>query len=909
VNIPPLIHDTTRCRRSGCARLLLAMVVALGSPMAFAQDETAGTEAGHQTPWWYRYPTYTAVVDEQVTLELNARMVSHNISADPGWGPYGQYDNSLRFMTDSFLESYRQTRKAGVRWITWMEAFGDCMTYAVSLYRQPDGSFECRENDPETARLTRNAWNWEAPIAEHGKAEPGEVERGNTLRWVGLHNTVNNEDFVQPLFTREQLGFPTPTYPDGSEAIGWLASGQYPINARVYDACGARDINGDVCAYISMAAEKANQVDETTGQRQAPTEGLYRKVLDANDVFHTPQRKAGDIVYASLLCVEKDTASPFWVDYARWSVRRILDEGLDGMWCDNYACFNNFGMPPIRNGFGAWSEQRFREFLKERFSDSRLSEMGIVDAMSFDVRGYLKRKAAEFGAKDPSLIWDRAWRDARWLDDPVWNAYKVFKQQVGQEALRGFYTAVKEEAKKAGRPDFLVAGNDMPVYALGWARDEWLDMVSSEQTAAWFVTTGSRGIMLPPLGKYAVVYRAALEHQKGPYATVWYYISGVYEKYRESTELGKVLQAEAFANSTFIKHGGATYAGTAESHTWWNKFVVGHEEDFGRRFAVADVGILFSPDNQLANVVPGSHALDHERQAHSFGHWGFATAMIDGHIPYRVVVDWKLNRECLNGLRAFIIPYAECLEDSTGALLQEWVRDGGRLVISGPSGMREGTTGFFKRRSSSVLASLVGTDMSGRGQEVSSTGDGPITVMGSDATDVITIDTEPRDDPSPRAEPGKENSESAGNHSATHVRVVGKGQVVWTPTPAGMDYYSAEKEREERLPQIVEIVGGSSVLDARALPATIGVFCWRSDDGRTLFADLVNYDIDLDADRVKPADNIQFRLRLPEGCEQMKVTTLSPDKEEPATATIRHEWAEIRLPRLVHFASVRLVAK
>ena len=313
----------------------------------------------------------------------------------------------------------------------------------------------------------------------------------------------------------------------------------------------------------------------------------------------------------------------------------------------------------------------------------------------------------------------RAWRDRRWLDDPVWNAYKVFKQRVGQEALRNFYAAIKEEAARAGRPDFCVAGNDLPVYGYGWARDEWLDMVSSEQTPAWWVTTGSRGIMIPPLGKYAVVYRAALEHQKGPYATVWYNLGGPYEKYGESTELGKVLAAEAFANSTFLKYVPNThYAGTEQSHTWWNEFVIRHEDDFGRRFAMADVGILYSPDNQLADVVPGSHALDHDRQPHSFGHWGFATAMIDAHIPYRVVTDWKLTCESLRGLRTFVVPNAECLDEPVLPVLTEWVRGGGRLVITGPSGARAGTQGMFRRRDRSLLEALVGRDMSQTGDQV-----------------------------------------------------------------------------------------------------------------------------------------------------------------------------------------------
>ena len=577
--------------------------------------------------------------------------------------------------------TFRETQARGIHWITWVETFGDCVMYAAALERGSDGSFPTWPDQSEFAKLERTAWNWE-------QQDP---PPGNTYRWVGMHNTAANEDFAQPLFSRERTGFPTPAYPDGRPAVGWLPVGHYPVNAQIYDACGAKDINGnvDISGEGYMWPKKANTVDPETGQRLAKTDGLYPLTLGPNELGSFAGRKLGDVVYVSHMAPGKDPACPFWPEYARVSVRRILADGLDGLWCDNYACYNNFGMPPIRNCFGDWSEHRFREFLESQFTAVERDRMGVGAPSSFEVRGYLKKKAAEFGAHDPSAYSDTAWSDQRWLDDPVWNAYKVFKQRVGQEALRNFYAAVKEEAARAGRPDFCVSGNDMPVYSFGWVRDEWLDMVSSEQTPGWWLTTGSRGIMIPPLGKYAVIYRAALEHQKGPYATVWYSLGDRYKKYEESTELGKVLAAEAFANSTFIKLA-EHYAGTVQSHTWWNAFVLRHEGDFGRRFAVADVGILYSPDNQLAAAVPGSFACDPNRQPHSFGHWGFATAMIDAHIPYRVVTDWKVTRESLDGLRTFVIPDAECLDEPVLPVLTEWVRGGGRLVITGPSGARAG---------------------------------------------------------------------------------------------------------------------------------------------------------------------------------------------------------------------------
>lgn len=850
--------------RTLALRAALAACLAAGLPLEAGQP---GRDGRGEPPWWHGYPIYVGDADSGAVtlgfaLDLRATMVSGNFGADPGWGPYGQ--------AASFLQSaarFQQFSAAGVRWITWMEAFGESMLYAAALERNPNGSFRHRPDAPDMAGLVRQAWSWESDGARPG----------NAFRWVGLHNTVNDEDFVLPKFWRQRIGFPMPKYPDGRDAAGHLAGLQYPLSARVFDAVCAKDINGRPAVEVEALPPKANRLDPATGRSAASVEGLYRIELDQNLARYFPDRKVGDVLFASVLKVGKDPAAPFWIDYARAMVRPLLARGVDGLWCDNCSPFNNFGMPPIRNGFGLWSEQRFREQLPGTFSAKELLELGIENPAGFDIKAYLKRKAAQFGAADPSSYGDPAWRDPRWLDDPVWNAYKVFKQRAGQEALRSFYEAIKAEARAAGRDDFLVAGNDMPVYSLGWARDAWIDMVSSEQTPGWFVTTGARGVMLPPLGKYAAVYRAALEHQRGPYATAWYYLKGPQEKYRGKPALAKVLWAEAFANATFLKYGGnPAYPGTPESAAWWNKFVHGAEDRFGSRRLRADVGLYFSPDNQLACVVPGSHALDHDRQPHSFGHWGFATAMIDAHVPYRVVTDWKLSAEALADFKTFIVPGAECLDEREAAVLEAWARGGGRLVVTGPCGARHSTAGRFARRT----APLVLRWFSG------------ITFDGTDF----------------QPAPADEAAPPAGTRSTLRLveRPLGEGRVAWSPQPLGMQYYVHETERWQRLPELASLIGPSELVDAEGLAATVGLFLWQSEDGRALFADLVNYDLDLEADRIAPASNLSFRLRLPEGWQRAGVETIAPDDEPPATAETRQGWVSIRLPRLVHYASVKI---
>jgi len=627
-------------------RAVIALVLAVALSLSVesqAQQRHGKRQRDPLAWWWHHYPSFAQVGDYKLFSRIGARMAIGGVAYDPTWGPYAQHLSVLDGM-----KSYSDFKKNRVPVIAWIEGFGDCMLYAVTLERRPDGSFQRRGDDPATSQVMRSHWSW----------ANREIPQGNVFRWVGLHNTINNEDFIRPRFTRERLHIPVPRYPDGRPAVGWIPGARYPLNARVYDACGAKDINGSLHPAFE-APDRVNAIDPATRKRRGPTEGLYPAITGSDDAPAVPGLKAGDALYCGVISVHKDLSAPFWRQYVRASIREILRQGLAGVWCDNYSPWDNFGYPPLQKAFGDWSVHRFHAYIRQKFTKEQLRRMGVSDRASFDVRRYLKAKAARFGAKDPSRKDDPAWSDTRWLDDPIWGAFKAFRQKAAQEDLKAFYNAIHDEARKAGRPDFMIGGNDVPFYGLGWVREGWSDMINTELTPGWHMGAGSRGIMIPPPGKMAAVYRIALEHQKGPFSGAWYYLNNGYEKYQENPEIAKILQAEAFANGAFLMcdPNNKAAVGTVESHAWWNRFIRQNENRFGERVPVADVGILFSPDNQLALLAPGGFP-DMDRQPHIFGHYGWATALIDAHIPYRAVTDWKLNARHLSGLRAFIIPDA-----------------------------------------------------------------------------------------------------------------------------------------------------------------------------------------------------------------------------------------------------------
>ncbi|HSV73431.1 MAG TPA: hypothetical protein VLH79_06705 [Chthonomonadales bacterium] len=808
-------------------RLLLAPLAA-----APARAQEGGRPAPRRAStehWWMCGPTFIQTEDPRLFVTSGAVMVIHGFGADPTWGPFGQ---QLRFV--EAREAFDAIRAAGGRVITYFEGFGDSMAYAAAFERRADGAFTEVAGHPGLARVVRNHWNWTS----------ADTPLGNAVRWVGIHNVTNREDFVAPVARRLRWTLPAPRYPDGTAATGWVPGRPYPLNARVYDACGSKNLNGDLDPHFERVAGMGPE-----DIRPDRAEGLLTARPGVDDVAAAPGAPDRPVL-CGVANIHKDLSAPFWLEAARWSVREMARRGLDGIWCDNFSPWDNFGYPPVRRAFGDWSIHRFaHEYLPSLPARSLLA-MGAASARSVDLRARLRDTAQRFGARDARKLDDPAWSDARWLDDPLWCAYKAFRQERARRDLAAFDRTIHQAAAEAGRPDFLVAANDTPLYGLGWVRPAWLDMVNTEVTPGWHMGTGSRGVMLPPVGKMAVVYRAGLAHQRARRMGAWYYLDGPHASRQGKPNVGRLLCAEAHANGAVLlcDAGIPRVAGTIASHAAWNAFLAESAGVHRERAPRATIGVAFSPDCQLGLLAPGGFP-DLDRQPHVFGHWGWGTALIDAHLTYRVVADWNLTNHGLAGLSVLLLPDVDCLAPAAAAAIERWVRGGGRLVATGPCGERHGPSGRFERRPRPWIAGLMGGD----GEAAS--------------------------------------------------RKHGVGSIAWTPEPLGMRYWLEHDGRPALLPELLRLAG---LEDRSGLPPMVGAFEWQDPQGSAVHVDLVNYDLDRSNDIVRPVGPLEWRTALPQDWEGVQCRTVSPEAVAASVVEVRDGLATLRLPRLEYYASVLL---
>ena len=814
-------------------KIVTVMIVFVSSSLSLA---------GAAVAWWDDFPGIIQTGDATKAAMSQANASLCGGADDPCWGLYAQ-----RVCLNTFGQTIADHHKAGLKSLSWFEGFGTCESYIAQLKRDSTGAWMLQSSNSPLTRIYSQHWSWQ------------DFDETGEIRWVGLPNYFDNDDFARPWTrTHPRYGAPPMRYPDGQIATGCNGSPTDPRNSRVLDAGCSKDVLGRVTFEYDYN-ETVNRLEPGSRRPHGPTNGLIR--VDGlpsgpPDPGFTPKewnriKKAG---YAGVVSAGKDSACPIWIDYLHASVQAALDAGVDGLWVDNYSPWDSFNANPVVKAFGDWSVAGFRGHLSSHFSGETLKKMGVTNTANFDIRLFLREQCKEWHG-DPENLADPEWRDARWLDNPVWRAFLIYKRQTGAEALTRYYRMIKETAAAAGKPDFLVMGNDIPLFSLGWVRGD-LDMVSTELTWGWHLTSGPRGILPPPIGNYTPVYKLAREHARGRFVNAWMY--GPNEQLGR-TNIARVLYYQALANQAMPmpNPGGRTVGNTAVNSEFF-AFLRRIAPIFQDRQPVEEVGVYYSSSSQLMEMTPGGFR-DHNHQPHSFAFWGWGTALSQLHIPWRAIPQWKLNTETLRNLRLLIIPESKVFDPGDLLAVKNWVMNGGALVVTGNSGSFLDERDNFDPASENTLIAFAKSH-----------------------------------------QPESQNSHA-----------IGKGRVFWLRDDPGIPYYEATDKRTAMIAHFANIfsnvgMGGNTLaISASNVPPTVGITLYKTND--RVFADVNNTDIQLITDTLIPAQPLHFSISLPPELRTKKlaVRVISPgDVPRAELGPVQEGRVEVKLESVAVYASV-----
>jgi hypothetical protein len=776
----------------------------------------------------------------------SATATLNDVANDPGWGLWFNYNGDSGASDSTQRQSFQA---AGISSLSYNESFGDSANPIVELKWSS-------KLQRWTAKYSH--WNWQ-------------LYAGGTIVWAGAwtwfdsfrndppSNPSEPSYFARP-FTRMHpvYGGSAMTYPDGTVATGFFNNdASDPRNSRVYDAGGSKDIFGHVqLSYgFNSLASASNQPH--AGEIWVPESGKF----------------AGFVAFA------KDSACPSWTDYARASTLASVQlTGAQGTWTDNLGAWDSFmSGGPVSCAFGEWSVARFRSYLTNHFSLEQLQSWSVLssnatlaDIEVFDVRAYFRSVATnQFGLGSTNLT-DPAWNNTGWLEQPVWRAYKIFKRQVGTDALAAYNQAVHTAAAQGGQTNFALLVNDITPACFGWARGTF-DLSGTELSLGWNLASGARGFGLPPYGRIAPLYKLVREHGRSRFAGVWLYTDS-YPAALTNRGPVEALFYEMLATHTLpqIAAGDAHWAGTPQVQTNFLRFVAQTAAPaFTNRVPVEEVGIYFSSSSVLLEALPGD-AVNFSGQDHLYALWGWGTVLSELHYQYRIVPEWKLTPDLLRTLKVLIIPNAVAFEPEDVATLVDWVQaEGGSIIVTGDSGSRLGESGNFDPADSLVLAPLTG---------------------------VTNYPTAP----------------------AGFTNWQGEGVVLFVRSNLGRIYYDGNAGARAALrPSLaaaldssMSLLGAKPALVSPNAPLTVGLTLYAGQSEPKLFVDLNNLNVDANTFVTTPAPAVDVEVQRPAWMSTdmaLKATAISPDGALMLAAPqISGDSVHLRLPSVTNYVSVML---
>lgn len=631
------------------------------------EDPSSSAPTGKRL-WWKDWPIFSNNGTILQLEDINADASTAIGIRDEGIGSYFRRLTMAEMQT--VINSFQQTSfKMGA----WIEGYGDSRVNIAGLHRNEDGSYQWND-ELDGARILANTWSWDSK----GLGVPG--SEVNTVVWTGVHSYVNREDWLGKNVLEDEIT--APTYPDGTPAVGYLNDdASSPLNARLYDACSSKDINGNINGPQYAVSISGN------------TNGVL--------AYESPN---GQEMLLTDFSVGKDVACPWWLEYQRLAVRELLAAGVDSFWIDNYDGWDTVNCTPTERAFGDWSEALFRDYLKEH------PEVGIADPEEFSITVYLKSKCREFNpGGEPDFTGDTGWLDERWAAEPVWSAYKAFKSQMLSERYHQLYDIIKEEAEKLGRnPDEIcVTGNGGPVGLPDHIDGLQYDLPSTEYTPAYNTVTGTNYNELAPIGGGGnILSLFATMSKRAVNASIWYYCeSGGYEKYQGNPGLGMLCGYEALAHNVTINSGSGDIReiGSDKSARKVNKSIQLLKEAFGARTQYSEVGVMFSQASEYINLLPGGY--NKSGVGSTLGYLGWTMAMQKQNIPYVGFMDYRLE-EMLPRLKVLVLPnMISCTQATIDGVLKPWLDQGNTLIVSGDdAGSQADRAGIYALNSGSLLA-------------------------------------------------------------------------------------------------------------------------------------------------------------------------------------------------------------
>lgn len=370
-----------------------------------------------------------------------------------------------------------------------------------------------------------------------------------------------------------------------------------------------------------------------------------------------------------------------------------LRDNLDGAHLDNVG---RTGFIDLReNGFGASSVALLLRALRtdEKAANTLLDACARGHATAPTTMSSIAEEDVRrcFREIDANLRGSQAAKRDFWLS---FTPFKRLRTAI-QESSMHYFTSIYDTFKGSLGRNSLVTGNLIPLLPGQLAFSDTIDVPVSE----WRYE-GAFGLLSQP-DRYpeGFGFLAKLSNQAGRtgFSIVSLYVPirmsekgtnridrrAAIEGVHSNLFFNLLLDGAILDSGHWFRDGYAP--GTAGSRHRLNGYIRDHRAWFTGRESLADYAVVFSPESQIAAV-----SLDgFDRSVQNDRYFAWANTLSSRSLQWDAILDSRLDAATLRKYAVVVLPGISVLSPQRRALLEQFVMDGGMLVVDGPAGMSE----------------------------------------------------------------------------------------------------------------------------------------------------------------------------------------------------------------------------
>ena len=514
----------------------------------------------------------------------------------------------------------------------------------------------------------------------------------------------------------------------------------------------------------------------------------------------------------------------------------------------------------------------FREFVKSRFTEEDCRQFGFEksNVADFDVLAYLLNPPwrSEYKGAGEQPLW-RSAADARWLSNKVWRAFQIAAVEEKLACMKEVYRLNKQAARELGR-DVPMVANVIPMLSALFLQRDCVDMANFEWPVFKTFTAFVKPLGYYPQARLGIGPRMASKIGVTGHAIVDPYVEPQYSGWdgtgftnRHYENLHKVIFFDLLANRGIpafsLTFDGGYSPGSIHSAGNLHAFLNEIAPVISKREYLADVGVASSSWSQIAAQPPWAWNQEvTKRHASEFLGWAQYLASARDFPQWDVVPFDDVTVKDLARFKLVILPSVLVITVEHLAVLKAYLKQGGKLLITGETGTFTGPRALLLPRAEDIISPLA--------QQF------PVQVT------II------------KTKPGLAYHEGADDSGALHEVLA-----------------QASRHRP--------------VLTATNAPEHIGIYANQDRTNPGEFTiDLVNYHYDLAANQITPVtrNDLAVTLQMPElkGTDKLTIESIRYDETAPSNTlrqplgpediSIGEGTLTLRIPPFTHYQVLRI---